>query len=411
MMDGGSQEDDKNDKDSTAPTELSVGASGHDEEPPADRVRVPPAPPPEPTPPEHADEPLPIDTAPLPLLSVTCPDTDTPVAPASEVESVERPRLPLLVAAPDPDSIMAAPPSEINADSISQTKEAPKAIPVATRPESLPADFLCSICMNIQLDPFITSCDHCFCGDCIKQALQASELCPVCRTPQSAQQIKPINGCLKRVYSTIEVRCCNHKDGCLWKGSIADFVAHTDTCQTARTSSLGSSALREEVNRLNKENKQLQNRLMTVEATRDQLEEEIDFLRAHVIPKFNGDYLQFRSDNVDELSKLIANNLYECPVEVDRNRIYNVVRARYNDLKRPTSEPDEYWIDMRMLLSTCLACDWFSDRQHDNMSDWYDEFFAGPSDYFDDRYYEGGPVQTYAPYHDVGDNGNGYENR
>ena len=297
--------------------------------------------------------------------------------------------------------------SEVNGE----RKEAPKATPVATTPEALPDDFVCSICMNIQLDPVITSCDHCFCGDCIKQALQASKVCPVCRTPQSDEQIKPIDGCLKRVYNTIEVRCCNHKDGCLWKGSIADFVAHTETCQTARTSSLGSSALREEVNRLNKENKQLQNRLRTVEAMRDQLEEEIEVVRAHAIPSFNGDYQQFRSDNIDELSKLIANNLYECPIEVDRNRIYNVIRARYNDLKRPTiDEPDEYWIDMRMLLATCLACDWFSDRQHDNMSDWYDEFYAGPSDYFDDRYYEGGQGQTYVTYHDVSNN-NGYENR
>lgn len=150
---------------------------------------------------------------------------------------------------------------------------------------------------------------------------------------------------------------------------------------------------------------------MTVEAMRDQLEEEIEVVRAHAIPKFDGDYQQFRPDNVDELSKLVANNLYECPIEVDRNRIYNIIRARYNDLKRPTSEPDEYWIDMRMLLATCLASDWFSDRQHDNMSDWYDEFFAGPSDYFDDRYYEGGRGNNHVPYYEVADEDRGYENR
>ncbi|VDP58662.1 unnamed protein product [Heligmosomoides polygyrus] len=50
------------------------------------------------------------------------------------------------------------------------------------RLSSLPADFCCSICMNIFRKPSMLSCGHSFCADCIQHWLSENVSCPTCRT-------------------------------------------------------------------------------------------------------------------------------------------------------------------------------------------------------------------------------------
>ncbi|KAK6752187.1 hypothetical protein RB195_003543 [Necator americanus] len=50
------------------------------------------------------------------------------------------------------------------------------------RLSSLPADFCCSICMNIFSKPSMLSCGHSFCSKCIQYWLSENFSCPTCRT-------------------------------------------------------------------------------------------------------------------------------------------------------------------------------------------------------------------------------------
>ncbi|CAJ0603672.1 unnamed protein product [Cylicocyclus nassatus] len=49
------------------------------------------------------------------------------------------------------------------------------------RLSSLPADFCCSICMNIFTKPSMLSCGHSFCAKCIQHWLNENISCPTCR--------------------------------------------------------------------------------------------------------------------------------------------------------------------------------------------------------------------------------------
>ena len=68
--------------------------------------------------------------------------------------------------------------------------------------------------------------------------------------------------------------------------------------------------------------------------------------------------------------------LIDKPAEIDSNRIYNCLKSCYTDLERGYGDnPEHYFMDMRMLLSTCLAPTWFTDRQRGNIIDWYSKMF------------------------------------
>jgi len=81
-----------------------------------------------------------------------------------------------------------------------------------------------------------------------------------------------------------------------------------------------------------------------------------------------------------ELSQLISRYLENKPSNIDGNKIYDCVRSCYNDLERGYSDnPEHYYLDMRMLLATCLASTWFSNNQRTSLKSWYGaQFCSGP---------------------------------
>ena len=87
--------------------------------------------------------------------------------------------------------------------------------------------------------------------------------------------------------------------------------------------------------------------------------------------------LDEKREDVSELSQLISRYLYDKPSEIDSNKIFNCVRTCYTALDRNYEDNDEnYWYDMRMLLSTCLASFWFTDNQWNNIDSWYTKHFG-----------------------------------
>lgn len=48
----------------------------------------------------------------------------------------------------------------------------------------------CDICKDFYSSPVITNCSHTFCSVCIRRALRAGQICPVCRTPEQEYRLR-----------------------------------------------------------------------------------------------------------------------------------------------------------------------------------------------------------------------------
>ena len=79
--------------------------------------------------------------------------------------------------------------------------------------QDIKEDFKCPICKDILLKPLETVCEHYFCGECFKQALQSYGFpldCPACRTElNSADHIKKPSRMVLKVIAELKVKCNN----------------------------------------------------------------------------------------------------------------------------------------------------------------------------------------------------------
>ena len=281
--------------------------------------------------------------------------------------------------------------------------------PVALNQESVPDDFICSICMTLPAEPLITKCDHIFCRTCIHQALDNQKLCPIDRRPCNNHQLEPLKGALSRIWNGIQVKCGYHENGCAWRGSIADYKSHAENCSVRRNPSVNNNNLSdvmEELETLRRANAGLIETLEQKDVEIDQLRNQMEGITQYIgttvqetlaetfepqiqqlrqelrerpnLPRiFHGSY-HFRREHVVELSQLISRYLLEKPNNINGNRIFNCVRTCYVALDRDYSDNSEtYYEDMRMLLATCLASTWFSDNQYNNIVEWNRKHFAG----------------------------------
>lgn len=258
--------------------------------------------------------------------------------------------------------------------------------PVPLNQENVPDDLICSICMTVPVEPRITPCSHLFCLTCIRQALRTQNLCPIDRRPCSQNQLKRLDGLSLRIWSGIQVKCGYHENGCAWRGSIADYKSHTENCTVSRNSSAAAAArnntamaeemrsIRERLDDAIQLNETMAERIHSLKQQRDSLQESLNS-RPDLPRLFYGSYY-YKRENVVELSQLISRYLEGKPAEIDRNKIYNCVRSCYNDLVKGYSDnPEHYFLDMRMLLATCLASTWFSDNQLKSLRNWYNDQF------------------------------------
>ena len=126
------------------------------------------------------------------------------------------------------------------------------------------------------------------------------------------------------------------------------------------------------IQRLTQEKNALAKKVQTLEKEKSSLEQTLKFSKS----AFDGAYKHYKPENVRELSQLISCYLLDKPHQIDRNRIYDCVRLCYNDFEEDWDDnPEDYYIDMRMLLATCLASTWFSSKQDENIEDWYTRSF------------------------------------
>lgn len=124
----------------------------------------------------------PADT---PAASAEAP-VEAPAAAAPPDAPAETPSQ--LPAAPEP--VDAVPPSS-GEDAPGQGQASRPAAPQQQRTgdeEDVPADFECSICMKLLLEPVSVPCGHTFCKQCLEQSLGYRGLCAVCRSPVAGVQ-------------------------------------------------------------------------------------------------------------------------------------------------------------------------------------------------------------------------------
>ena len=105
---------------------------------------------------------------------------------------------------------------------------------VPLKPEDVPKELICAICLSIPLDPRILSgCSHVFCKGCIHNSLSYHRSCPTCRCNCNWGQVlllKEDSGIAHRIWSNIPVKCEHHGNGCEWTGAISDYKSHEKSC-------------------------------------------------------------------------------------------------------------------------------------------------------------------------------------
>ena len=250
--------------------------------------------------------------------------------------------------------------------------------PVLLRPEEVSEDLICSICMTLPVEPVLTPCEHLFCKSCIHQALEGQSQCPVDRKPCNSHQIFDLTGMLYRIWSDVKVKCGKHGEGCAWTGSIADYASHAKVCTLVRGSVYHNrhfqlnQDLKQKLEEAEIEKRKFRTELEAQTQRIQELQAQLQ-ARPKVPPLFNGTY-DFKRGNVVKLSQLVSRYLESCPPEIDTNKIFNCVKNCYADLQKNYQDnPAYYRVDMRMLLTTCAASTWFTDRQRGNINQWLQE--------------------------------------
>lgn len=250
------------------------------------------------------------------------------------------------------------------------------------RPEEVPNEFICAICFSVPLEPKLLPCEHVFCADCIKRSFVTQLACPTCRISCAYNQAKELkrNSLACRIWSTIQVKCDNSENGCAWTGSISDLKSHRRTCSSEN----GSCRNQEEFDKLKEENAKLKVILKSYTKLKAEVKEKqdvIDALKTKIkmhtlVPKIIYSNYRFNRSNVVILSQLISRYLEDKPFQIDSNRIYQCVQNCYRDLEANYSDnPEYYYMDMHMLLTTCIASSWFTSKQRDNIQGWLNSYY------------------------------------
>lgn len=78
--------------------------------------------------------------------------------------------------------------------------------------------------------------------------------------------------------------------------------------------------------------------------------------------------------SVVKLAQLVSRDLEDRPSEISPNRVFSCIASCYEDLKRGwTDNPQNYPIDVRMLLSIAAASTWFNEHQMKLLDQWQRE--------------------------------------
>ncbi|GKY92168.1 hypothetical protein MPSEU_000188100 [Mayamaea pseudoterrestris] len=294
-------------------------------------------------------------------------------------------------------------------------------LPVPLKPDEVSAHLTCAICLEVPMSPVAAAtCEHMFCQACISALKQSSD-CPTCRVPYTEMVPLKAGSLSYRLWTEITMKCGNHEHGCNWTGSIVDAEAHYKSCQafgrtkeleqkielfkkecetlkadmkrrdaelgrlttqlrTANDQSAASSKQRQE---LQSNVRTLKLQVTSLQATMQSRQDELECLhkqivkwKSHLIgkllvPEVSLSTYNYGRDSVVALSQIISRFIDNKPDTIDRNKIYGCVRALNDALEKNRGDnPVGFETNMRMLLVTCLASNWFTNNQCYRFEQW-----------------------------------------
>ena len=92
----------------------------------------------------------------------------------------------------------------------------------------------CDLCNAVYRDPVITSCDHVYCEQCLKEWLKNRTDCPrVCKQISFEKDVTHLFP-LQKLVERLRTRCVNFTEGCETVTSLADMLAHLEVCDYTR---------------------------------------------------------------------------------------------------------------------------------------------------------------------------------
>lgn len=222
------------------------------------------------------------------------------------------------------------------------------------RPEDVPKDLTCAICMSVPLKPCsLRPCDHVYCEDCIRESLSHQQICPVDRSRCTLTDVRPFQeGTLAyRIWSGILIKCDNCELGCGWTGSISDYFNHKNNCKIQSRGRGRSDSDQELIDFLQFEMEDLTRKLQAsrseisrLKSAGKELEVRHNRLTRRVeiaAPNGTGGYAYDRF-SVVKLTKLICQDLESKPHEIKANKIFECVRNIYTALKNDYADNPEH---------------------------------------------------------------------
>ena len=255
-------------------------------------------------------------------------------------------------------------------------------------PKSLVPQLRCPICRTMCKTPMQSPTGHLFCKSCITDALERSQKCPVTGEPLTLDEMKPIeksNKILHKIWGDVPMRCQYHVHGCNWTGEQMLVKNHEKKCTfkswLSRCSFCNQSVPAQDMEF------HLKNQCKNYSCPKCIERENLDSstskskLKTHTALTVLAKGYRYTQKSPLELTKMFVFHFRNKPDNVNRERVFNILRACYSAWKKQEQEVDV----VRMAITAAIASGWFSRRQNEDMVGWM-KFIAVKDGWLHDKH-------------------------
>ena len=255
------------------------------------------------------------------------------------------------------------------------------------QPDTLPPQLRCPICRGLCRVPTQSPTGHLFCASCIHDALERSPVCPVTGKELHAEQLEDVatnNPVVHRMWGSVPLKCKFHIHGCAWTGEQLLVPNHEEKCTfkswLSRCNYCNNIVPFADMERHLKT--ECQQYACPKCAEREAVETAgapAKAINHAVLTVLAKDY-RYGLDSPIELTQMFAFAYGKKPRNVNRDRLWILVRACYSAWKRQEQDT----APVQMCLSAAMACAWFSEKQCRDLAGWL-KYMAHSSGWLHDK--------------------------